>query len=406
MQPYVPALRILDIRPIYHEGHPSILLRDPLQLADRQLIIPHPLAAVLQFCDGRSTVDSMCQRYQAAHRLALPRRLVQELVDALDEAAMLNNVRAQARHAQALEEYRSLSFRPSTLAGVGYPAHTNALRQHLNGYLAGATDVEPLALDWTRHPGLLSPHIDYPRGGAVYARVWQRAVLAAQQAELVILIGTDHYGNDPITLTCQNYATPYGVLPTAAGIVQHLAQAAGGEKAFAGELRHRGEHSLELVAVWLHHMRGGAPVELVPLLVGSFHRFLGKATPPSTDPLISRVLAALRSAASGRRTLIVASGDLAHVGPAFGGAPLTRISRSHVQEADERLLAQMSAGDAEGFFGEIRRYEDRYNVCGVAPIYLAMSLLECLPGECVAYATCPADEANTSAVTVAGVVFG
>ena len=33
----------------------------------------------------------------------------------------------------------------------------------------------------------------------------------------------------------------------------------GADRAFAGELRHREEHALELIAVWLHHMRGGRP---------------------------------------------------------------------------------------------------------------------------------------------------
>lgn len=399
-------LRPLDIRPIHHQGHPSILLRDPLRLTDRHLIVPQPLAAVLQFCDGRSSVDIMCERFEQMYQMTLPRRLVHELVDALDEAIMLNNARAQARHVQALEEYRRAPFRPCALAGAGYPASAHDLRQHLTGYLVQAKEVEPATPDWSRRLGLLSPHIDYHRGGAIYARVWRRAALAAQQAELVILLGTDHYGNDPITLTRQNYATPYGVLPTATNIVHRLAHVVGDERAFAGELRQRGEHSLELVAVWLHHMRGGAPVELVPILVGSFHRFLGKASAPSSDPLVRCVLDALGKEAAGRRTLVIASGDLAHVGPAFGGAPLTRMSRGHVQEADERLLAQMNAGDPEGFFSEIRRNQDRYNVCGVAPIYLAMHLLGGAPGECVGYASCSADEADTSAVSVAGVMFG
>jgi len=42
--------------------------------------------------------------------------------------------------------------------------------------------------------GVISPHIDYQRGGPVYAAVWQRAAGAIRGAELVIVFGTDHSG--------------------------------------------------------------------------------------------------------------------------------------------------------------------------------------------------------------------
>ncbi len=141
-------------------------------------------------------------------------------------------------------------------------------------------------MDWSGPIGLLSPHIDYGRGGEVYAQIWKRAALAAREAELVILLGTDHYGSDLFSLTRQNYATPYGVLPTDTEIVDRLAAAIGEDAAYAGELRHRGEHSLELVAVWLHHMRAGKPVPLVPILTGSFHPFMEDGIEPQDDETI------------------------------------------------------------------------------------------------------------------------
>ncbi len=140
-------------------------------------------------------------------------------------------------------------------------------------------------------------------------------------ADLVILLGTDHYSTgDRITLTRQSYATPYGVLPTDVGLVDALAGAIGEQAAFAGELRHRGEHSLELVATWLHHMRGGQPVAMIPILTGSFMDFVAGRSDPASDPQLAAFLALLGQAIAGRNVLVVASGDLAHVGPAFGGA--------------------------------------------------------------------------------------
>jgi AmmeMemoRadiSam system protein B len=234
--------------------------------------------------------------------------------------------------------------------------------------------------------------------------VWDQAAEAAAEADLVILFGTDHYGNDPFTLTRQSYATPYGILPTPQNIVDHLVDVLGEEEAFAGELRHRNEHSLELVAVWLHHMRGGRPVELVPILCGSLGR--GQNGPVSQQA--EAVVAALRQEIAGRKALVVASGDLTHVGTAFGGGPLDATLRAQIRRADEELIDHMRAGDADAFLRSIRRVQNRYNVCGVSPIYLTMRLLGGvgIAGRAAGYASCPADATDTSAVTIGGVLFG
>lgn len=400
-----PKLRPLDVRPLLHEEEPYLLLRDPQQLSQHQLLVPQPLGAVLAWCDGRHDIPAMVQAFERRYGMALPEESVGELLAALDTAFMLDNERAAAAQAAARAAFRAEPFRPPALAGPSYPAAEKELWRLLQDYLEEAAEVEPLAVDWARPVGLLSPHIDYARGGAVYAQVWKRAAAAAREAGLVILLGTDHYGADLFTLTKQNYATPYGVLPTDTAIVDQLAAAIGEDAAYAGELRHRGEHSLELVAVWLHHMRAGAPVPVVPILTGSFHPLLGNGSSPGDHPPIREVLAVLRGAMAGRRTLVIASGDLAHVGPAFGGRPLTAAGRQRLAVADEKLVAAMRAGDSEAFFATIRGVNNHNNVCGVAPIYLTMQLLDNLPGEQWGYATCPADDQDTSVVTVSGMMF-
>jgi len=250
-----------------------------------------------------------------------------------------------------------------------------------------------------------------------------------REAEVVVVFGTDHYGDDPVTLTRVPYATPYGVLPLDAAVVQAIEHAAGkvlgADAAYAGELRHRGEHSLELVLTWVHHMRQGEPVPVVPVLVGSLSRFVRSGYSPAHDPLIAGLLDAVRRATAGRKALFVASGDLAHVGSAFAGSPLDAAGIVQVEREDNHLLRRMAEGDPEGFLHELRRVQEANNVCGTTPIYLALrsmmdaaasetdstmlsapsALTPQVRGERVGYAICPADDAGTSVVTVAGVFF-
>lgn len=401
----LPLLRAVDVRRVTHEGVPYFLLRDPTHVAEGQLFVPQAYGPILAMLDGESDAAGIRQRLLALFGIEVEAGLVEELLAALDEAHMLENARSRRRRAAAVAEWRAAPFRPPALAGRGYPASHADLWQTLQEYLEEADAVEPAAIDWSQGVALLSPHIDYTRGSAVYAQIWKRAAQAAQEADVAVLLGTDHFGDDPITLTRQHYATPYGTLPTDQGVIDALVEVLGEDAAFAGELRHRGEHSLELVAAWLHHMRAGEPLPVVPILTGSLHRFVMNGSAPAEDTGLDQLLAALRAATAGRRVLYVASGDLAHVGPAFGGAPLDAAGLEMIRDADSRLLRPLEQGDADAFFAEIKRVQNRNNVCGVAPIYLALRLLGTVRGEAAGYAVCPADESGTSIVTVAGMLF-
>ncbi|MEY3150308.1 MAG: hypothetical protein RLY92_535, partial [Chloroflexota bacterium] len=48
---------------------------------------------------------------------------------------------------------------------------------------------------------------------------------------------------------------------------------------------------------------------------------------------------------------------------------------------------------------------DRTNICGVAPLYLGLRLLGASQGCSLAYQHCPADDADTSVVSVCGITF-
>jgi len=397
---------VVDPRRIVHEGQPLLLLRDPLRLSDKMLLVPEPLVPVLALCDGtREDAGALAAALAIRFGLRVRDQILEQLLAALDEALLLENERSARAHEIALAEYRAAPYRKPALAGESYPADANELRSLLQGYIEAADSPTDEDNSSWKGRGLVSPHIDYIRGGTVYARVWQRAAEMARAADLAVLLGTDHYGEPgQITLTWQHYATPFGVLPTSRDIVAALADAIGAEKAFAAELHHRGEHSIELPSVWLHFIREGEPCEIVPILCGSFSNFV-HGEDPEQDPAVARLLGTLAEKTAGRRVMIVAAGDLAHVGPAFGGEPMDMIARAQLKSVDDELIDRICESDADGFLAAIRRVEDRNNVCGVSPIYLALKLAGPGQGERVSYDRCPADENGTSLVSVCGVLF-
>ncbi len=403
-----PKLRPVEAQPFAHNGQTYILLRDPLRLTEKSLLVPQALRFLLPLCDGKhENAQTLSAALAVRYGLRIQPERVEDILATLDDALMLENDTFFQARDRVWNAYREAPFRPPALAGQSYPDEADALRDLLKAYQEVAQGpTSPSTPLNAKIQGLVSPHIDYQRGGPAYAQVWQYAADSIREADLVILLGTDHAGaNGHLTLTRQHYATPFGVLPTARDIVDTLAKALDEETAFADELHHRTEHSIELAAVWLHYIRDGRPCEIVPVLCGSFSRYIHKGLDATQDTQINALVKTLKATTKGRRVLIVAAADLAHVGPAFGGHPLGPLEKAQLKAADANLMTYMCAGDAEGFLKTIKKVSDRNNVCGVPPIYLTLRLLPSTEGEQIVYTHCPADAESTSLVSICGIVF-
>jgi AmmeMemoRadiSam system protein B len=397
-----PTLRPVDARPFQRGGQYLIALRDPLGLSDKTLFVPQELGPMLGLMDGTRDARGLSASLAVRYGVGVTPAEIEQILIAFDQVYLLDNTRFKEAKIEALSEFRNAQFRAPVLAGGTYPENPDELRTMLKGFLEAAELEQPL----DRGRGLISPHIDYTRGGPVYAKVWGSAKDFVQAADLAIVFGTDH--SSPIgrlTLTLQHYATPFGVLPTEQGVVQELAESLGEEQSFDQELYHRHEHSIELAATWLHFIRDEEPIKLVPILCGTFERFFGGETDPEDDIQVRNLVDTLRSVQSSRNSIVLAAADMSHVGPAFGGNPLDVLGHAQLGAADEGLLEQICAGDAKGFYEAVRNVGDVNNVCGLAPIYLTMLALSPVKGTKVAYDRCPADEGGTSIVSICGVVF-
>ena len=412
-----PRLRPLDNEWIERGGRPALVLRDRLALNRHAVVLTPELALILSLCDGTRDLASLGAAFEQRAGLSIKADRLSDIIAQFDEALLLDSPRLAAAVGAALDDYRASPQRAMSLAGLTYPADAASCGTALRGYaaearlakvdgtangsshgLVGASDGEIRAV--------ISPHIDYQRGGPVYASVWERAAAAARSAEIAVVFGTDHVGGaGQITLTRIPYTTPFGILPVAADVVNAVARAIGEEQAFAEELHHRNEHSIELAAVWLHHARDGRPIPMVPILCGSFHRYVDGVASAASERHFSAALGALRQSIGDRRLLVVAAADLAHVGPAFGDeGPFGETERADLEATDTLVLEAACGGDPERFLAEIAAEGDRFRICGLPPIYLALRLAGIRRGEVVAYEHCPADDSG-SWVSVAGVVL-
>ncbi len=403
---YRPRLRPLQMQWIERSGQPALLLQDRLAIGARGVVVPQPLVPLLALCDGVRDLGDLRIAYQLQTGAPLEPAVVERVFDHLDQALMLDSDRFARAYREALEAYRSAPFRPAALAGGVYPAEAGDLAAMLEEYLAEAESLRDGHLRPTGAVrGVICPHIDYARGGPIYAQLWDRARRAVAEADRFLVLGTDHAGGPgSLTLTRQSYHTPLGLLPTDVEAVDAVAEAMGPDAAYALELNHRAEHSVELAAVWLRFLAGNRDVKMVPVLCGSFQPYTEGEGRPVEDPSWKAASEVLRDIARRERTLVVAAADLAHMGPEFGDPqPMGPAEKSSLSSADARMLDTICRGDAEGFLDQLVEERDRRKVCGLPPIYLMLKLLDQVVGEKVAYSICPAP--SNSVVSVAGVLL-
>ena len=383
-----------------------LVLRDRLGLTDQVATVSAPVATLLSLCDGTRDVDQLRTAFELHTGIAITGDRLRKVLTELDSALLFEGPRVEQLKTARLAQYRAQPFRSPALAGQAYPADPDECRDVLATF-GDHTGSRDKAASAGPIQGLVSPHIDYQRGGPVYHQTWQLAASAVRAAELVIILGTDHHGSaGQLTPTRLPYATPFGPLPLALDIVDAMETAMGTGPAYDEELHHEQEHSIELSAVWLHSFVVDRPPAVLPVLCGSFHEYTAGTKHPSDSRVLEAAIQVLRQAVRTRRTLVVAAADLAHVGPAFGDAlPFDATAREDVARADASALEATCAGDAEGFLATVCAIQDRYRVCGVPPIYLALRILDNVEGDLVDYRFCPADASGSSWVTVAGVAL-
>src|SRR5262249_22405724 len=190
--------------------------------------------------------------------------------------------------------FRKSPVRLAVHAGGAYAGEAGALAAQIDGFFThpeGPGAPQGVATAGTPSPlrGLIAPHIDFHRGGSVYAWAY-RALLERSAAALFIILGTCHAGMpDPFAVTLKPYDTPLGAVPTDRAFCEALGRRYGADL-LASESAHRSEHSIEFQAVMLRHVLGRREVSIVPVLASYLHEAVWTRSDPERDPPGWRVL--------------------------------------------------------------------------------------------------------------------
>lgn len=382
-----PKLRSVDIIPVQVQGRPFLLLRDPLGLTPKAFLFPAPLAPLLTLLDGRHTVREIQVALMRMTGTFIFSDEIEGLLKGLDEHLLLDNDRFREALKKAQEAYRESEFREPVLAGSVYPKDPDELRAMLDRFFApskgpgkprGVRGKSPLK-------AIVVPHIDFSRGGHVYA--WgYKALAECPPASLFVILGIAHYPTRNLfTVTTKNFPTPLGVSVTDKRFIATLQKRCDFDL-LADELVHKGEHSIELQVVWLQHLFGSVPI--VPILCASFEDKVSPGGSPMELEEIRQFVKALRETAGewDEPVTFIASVDLSHIGRRFGDLhPLTPEVFRWLEAEDRYFLRQIAEGDAEAMFASIHRDGNSRRVDAYPAVYVLLKTFERIKGEVKAY---------------------
>jgi len=376
-----PKLRSnLIALPVEYAGRKMILFQDPERWCEELVFFPAEIAPIIQYFDGMHTLRDIQEKLMREIGELVMSDFIEKIARDLDSHLLLDSERFRNHIAQLKKEWSELKVRPPVLAGTSYPAEKEELKKFLDEFYTspeGPGQVGENQSDKLR--GIVAPHIELKDNGSVYARAY-KSLYEQSQAEVFLILGTGHFQTEDLLVFCEkDFQTPLGIAETDRDFIQKV-RAKMKKKSQLGDFSHRREHSVELQVIFLQHLlEGKREFKIVPALLGSFQIFLELGISPKDDPLFADYLNALKEviAEYDKKLCIIASADLAHLGPRYGDRELyAPIREEEIKEDDQKMLNHLLQGDAEGFFQEIARIKDRRRICGLAPIYTSFKLLE------------------------------
>lgn len=394
----LPALRKVDVTPMAHGEETVLCLRDPEGFVEQQIVLSPPAFFIAACLDGEADVVDIQQAFAREFQgvLVMSEDILQ-IVEQLDELGFLITDRFFALAQQVADSFVQAETRPAFISGASYPSEPDQLRTFLDGLFTreGAPGELPGTACGDGAPArcAIVPHIDFERGGAVYAHGYLE-LFRQGRPKTAIIFGVAHAAPDvPYVLTRKHFETPFGILETDRAIVERLAATCGWNP-FEYEIVHRTEHSIEFQAVMLAYLYG-PEVRIVPVLCGPLAQRPECAARPEDFARVAPFLGVCRelAAEAGNGVTIVAGADLAHVGRDFNDDfDIDETVVKRVEERDRQDLAFAAALDPEGFYQSVMKDANRRHVCGTVAIYSALKAVQGVadPGRLLRYAYAPA----------------
>ena len=384
-----------------------ICIQDPQGFSQGAVFLPVPLFFIVSLFDGKHSILDIQAEYMRKFGDLIYREKIEEIIDQLEAQLLLDSDRFKDTLEKEKRDFRLSQVREAAFAGTSYDSDPKTLRGQIEGYFSppDGPGKPRMGNPSGTLRGIISPHIDFQRGGPCYAFA-HKEVREGSNADLFIILGTAHCEmKNYFGLSLKDFRTPLGTVKTNKAFIEALSEACRWNP-FEDEFVHKREHSIEFQLIFLQYLYPGKPLEIVPILCRSFHEAIERSISPREIPQIWEFIEGLKKAvrSTDREVCLIASADLSHIGLQFGDGDSASSMLSGTRVSDLEMLAYAENMDAEGFYDSIRKEGDRRRVCGLPAIYVLLSINEVKRGRLLKYTQSHNPETQ-SAVTFASLSF-
>ncbi len=391
-----PKIRLLTPIPVELPEGNFIFLQDPNRYTPESVFLPPGVFSVVQFFDGHRSISDIQRDYHAYYGTRLATEAIRSVVEQLDQYFLMESP-AFHKHRQHLRhEFAALSIRHSSHQGAAYPDDAAAIIDQFDRFFThengpGNVPAPSSSGEMPCLQAIMAPHIDIKAGGVSFA--WAYDALAASEADLFIILGTSHVDmQNFFALTRKGFETPFGVMETESCAVNTLANHLPYDP-FEDELIHKYEHSIEFQVVFLQYWQQklgntNTAIKILPILCGgSLHETIYDDRSVHDVPHIDESIAALQQVLRQHgNACLIASVDFSHVGTRYGDSRAPNAETlALVERTDRALLSTLERGDYQDFLAQLTHTRNATQVCGYAPIYTMLRLLEGAKGTLLHY---------------------
>jgi MEMO1 family protein len=390
----------LEFIPVRSQNGMVVMIRDRLGLMKEVKVMNPDLYRFVVMLDGTRSVRDIqldMMRQQGGRLISIED--IEGIIKEMESSYLLDAPLYRQMKEQIVNDFSAQMIRHAAHAGLSYPKDPKELGDRLDDILAAGK--RPKTLDGHK-TALVAPHIDLEAGKRVYSAAY--GAIRSLAPERIIILGVGHVmQREMFSFTTKTFETPLGMVKADYRIVEKLLSMDSRCTA-SNDFAHRDEHSIEFQLIFLQHVFRDAHFTIVPILCGSLLGSIDEYSRPRYRSMAGDFIRVLEDIAADEHTLVVAGVDFSHVGLKFGHDMPASFIADRSEEHDRRLLDSLCKMDADGFWAESQKINDRYHVCGFSALALLLEILPLSRGRMLDYEIFH-EEATQSAVSFAAVLF-
>ncbi len=408
-----PKLRFIQFFPVLIEGKRMGCLHDPQRISDKSLLIPWHLVSILPYLDGTHSLLNIQAKYTKQSGDLLFREDLIKFLEQLDYYLYLDSKRFCEFEEKVKQKFLCSPIRPAFFSGLSYSSDPRILREELTGFFTSSNGPGLPKCNFKTYnkvTGIVAPHIDLKLGGTCYSWAYHELLQSSILPELFIILGTCHTEIESLfSLTNKDFQTPLGIVKCDKDFI-NLLQENSSYNLCSNEFYHRSEHTIEFQILFLQFLweRVGTdapPLKICPILCAFSPDNLEKRLDNNvTYNILIDSLKKLLSSYK-KSICIIASVDLAHIGPKFGDpSALDQFERQSCFTEDNIMLNIIAQQDKKKFQKYMLSNFHKRRICGYSPLAILLDILPSSKGRLLCYNHSIVDE-QESIVTYASMAF-